>query len=133
MSTPEFVISSPLRIWPEVQAALPTWTERIGFFVKQGVRVATAPAIPSLMAERIQQSQLLDFNPDCARIRVPTLVVTGEDTLDRVVPVSSTRTFCSLIAGAEYEVMRRTGHLGVLTQPSRFAELVGNFVHAHHH
>lgn len=133
LSAPEFVVSSPMRVWPEVQAALPTWTERIGFFVSQGARAAGAPIIPSLMAERIHQSQQLDFAPDCARIRVPTLVVTGEEALDRVVPVSSTRTFCSLIAGAEFEVMRHTGHLGVLTQPSRFAELVGNFVHAHHH
>jgi pimeloyl-ACP methyl ester carboxylesterase len=132
-STPEFVVSSPLRIWPEVQAALPTWGSRLGFFVRQGVRAASAPMIPSLMAARIHQSQHLDFASDCSQIRVPTLVVTGDEALDRVVPVSSTRTFCSLISGAESEVLERTGHLGILTQPSRFAELVGKFVHAHDH
>jgi pimeloyl-ACP methyl ester carboxylesterase len=132
-STPEFVVSAPWRIWPEVQSALPTLGARLGFFVLQGVRAASAPMIPSLMAERIHQSQQLDFAADCSHIRVPTLVVTGEEGLDRVVPVSSTRTFCSLISGAECEVLERTGHLGVLTKPSRFAELVGNFVHAHDH
>ena len=133
VSTPEFVMSAPLRIWPEVHSALPTLGSRLGFFVRQGVRAASAPMIPSLMADRIHQSQQLDFAPDCAQIRVPTLVVTGEEALDRVVPVSSTRSFCSLIPGARCEVLDRTGHLGVLTQPSRFAELVGNFVHAHDH
>jgi pimeloyl-ACP methyl ester carboxylesterase len=89
--------------------------------------------IPSLMAERINLAQRTDFAQDCARIHVPTLVLTGEERLDRVVPVSSTRSFCTLIPGAECGVLERTGHLGVMTQPSRFAEVVGKFVHAHSH
>jgi pimeloyl-ACP methyl ester carboxylesterase len=89
--------------------------------------------IPSLMAERIRLAQQTDFAPDCSRIRVPTLILTGEEPLDRVVPVSSTRLFSTLIAGAESGVLERTGHLGSMTQPLRFAEVVGKFVHAHNH
>ena len=55
-----------------------------------------APMIPSLMAERIRLAQQTDFAPDCARVKVPTLVLTGEEPLDRVVPVASTRSFCTL-------------------------------------
>jgi hypothetical protein len=45
----------------------------------------------------------------------------------------STRAYASLIGGAEYRTLRRTGHLGVLTQPAAFADIVSGFVHAHHH
>ncbi len=133
VSAPVFVATAPMRVWPEVRATFPTWSSRLGFFMRQGLRTALAPMIPSLMAERIRLAQQSDFAPDCARIRVPTLILTGEERLDRVVPVSSTRLFCTLIAGAESGVLERTGHLGVMTRPSRFAEVVGKFVHAHNH
>jgi pimeloyl-ACP methyl ester carboxylesterase len=133
MSAPAFVATSPMRVWPEVRAAFPSWSGRVGFFARQALRSASAPMIPSLMAERIGLAQQLDFAPDCARIRVPTLVLTGEEPLDRVVPVSNTQSFGALIPGAEVNVLERTGHLGVLTQPSRFADVVGTFVHAHDH
>lgn len=133
LSAPAFVVTSPMRVWPEVRAALPSWSSRLGFFVRQGVRSVRSPMIPSLMAKRISLAQQVDFAPDCTRIRVPTLVLTGEEPLDRVVPVVSTRSFCTLIPGAELNVLERTGHLGVLTQPSRFADAVGQFVHAHNH
>lgn len=133
LSAPAFVATAPARVWPEVRAAFPTWSSRLGFFVRQGWRTASAPMIPSRMAERITLAQQSDFASDCANIRVPTLVVTGEEPLDRVVPVSSTRSFCKLIPGAEFNMLERTGHLGSMTQPSRFADVVSNFVHAHNH
>ena len=133
ISAPVFVATAPMRVWPEVRATFPTWSSRLGFFVRQGLRTASAPMIPSLMAERARLARQLDFAPDCARITVPTLVLTGEEPLDRVVPVANTRRFCTLIDGAESGVLERTGHLGIMTQPSKFAEVVGNFVHAHNH
>ena len=91
VSAPAFVATAPMRVWPEVRATFPTWSSRLGFFVRQGLRTALAPMIPSLMAERIRLAQQTDFAADCSRIRVPTLILTGEEPLDRVVPVSSTR------------------------------------------
>jgi pimeloyl-ACP methyl ester carboxylesterase len=133
MSAPAFVVTTPMRVWPEVRAAFPSWSARLGFFVRQGLRAAGNPMIPSLMAGRISAARQMDFAADCARITVPTLVLTGEGPLDRVVPVASTQSFCTLIHGAESGVLEHTGHLGALTQPSRFAEVVGKFVHAHNH
>ena len=133
LSAPVFVATAPIRVWPEVRAALPTVAARLGFFIRQGLRAASAPMIPSLMAERIALTQKMDFTADCARVEAPTLILTGEEPLDRVVPVSSTRSFCSLIRGAEAATLERTGHLGTMTQPSRFADIVGRFVHAHYH
>jgi 3-oxoadipate enol-lactonase len=103
------------------------------FVTRQSVRVLAAPMIPSLMARRIDLARALDFGPDCRRIAAPTLVMTGEERLDRVVPVAVTRAYASLIPGARYEMLRGTGHIGILTQPSRFAEVVSGFVHANHH
>jgi pimeloyl-ACP methyl ester carboxylesterase len=131
LSAPAFVASSPFRLWPEVRAARPTLPSRLGFFAQQGLRAARSPMIPGLMARRIREAQALDFRQDCARVQVPTLIVTGEEALDRVVPVRSTRSYASLIRDARYETMEHTGHIGMLTQPDRFADLVGGFVHAH--
>lgn len=133
LSAPAFVATSPFRVWPEVRAAFGGLLPSLTFLARQGLRVVAAPAIPSLMSARIQDARTLDVPSDCARITVPTLVITGEEDLDRVVPVETTRRYASSIAGAQYELMNATGHLGVLTQPERFARLVGDFVHANSH
>lgn len=132
-SAPVFVATSPFRLWPEVRASFATPAARLGFFARQGLRAARAPMIPSLMARRIREAQRMDFEEDCERIDVPTLVLSGEDELDRVVPVDSTRRYASLIRSAEYHVLPHTGHIGVLTQPASFAEIVSGFVRAQHH
>ena len=132
-SVPGFVLTSPLRLWPEVSATFPAMRRRVGFLARQGIRCVTAPMIPSLMAARIREAAHLDFCADCRHLSMPTLVLTGEEDLDRVVPVGSTRAYTTLIPRAEYRTLARTGHLGVLTQPSAFAEAVCGFAHAHHH
>ena len=65
---------------------------------------------------------------DCARIVAPTLVVTGEPGLDRVVPVDSTLAYVQLISGARHATLDGTGHLGSITRPGAFASLVREFV-----
>jgi 3-oxoadipate enol-lactonase len=133
ISTPAFVATSPGRLMPEIVASLPTWGARIGFLLRHALRVAAAPMIPSLMASRVRWQQSMDFAPDCAAVRAPTLVITGEDALDRVVPAPVTRRYATLIQGARCEVMNDTGHIGLVTRPRRFAQLVTGFVHANSH
>jgi 3-oxoadipate enol-lactonase len=133
LSVPAFALTSPARVWPEIRTAIPGSNRRVGFFVRQGIRCVAAPMAPPLMASRMRAAAVMDFQADCARVHVRTLVVTGEEGLDRVVPVSSTRAYTSLIRGAEYTVLSGTGHMGCLTQPERFAEIVTGFVHADHH
>lgn len=130
LSAPAFVATSPLRVWPEVTAAFDTWRDRFGFLIGQGLRVLSAPMIPSLMSSRILEAQQIDFTADCGRVEAPTLVISGEEPLDRVVPVRVTRRYVSLIRGARYEMLGGTGHLGSLTQPERFARVLADFVHA---
>ena len=130
-SAPAFVATSPLRLWPEVSATFPELGARLKFLARQGIRCLQAPMIPSLMAARVQSVQHIDFEADCRRIKAPTLVVTGEESLDRVVPVASTRLYTRLIARAEYRMLVRTGHMASLTQPAEFAAVVSEFAHAH--
>ncbi|HXG53874.1 MAG TPA: alpha/beta hydrolase [Vicinamibacterales bacterium] len=132
ISTPLFLATAPVRLGPEIYCALDDWPSRISFCAEHMARVIAAPPSPSLMASRIREQQALDFFPDCARIQAPTLITTGEAALDTVVPVEATREYLSLIAGSKYAMIERTGHLGLLTRPARFATIVSDFVeHAH--
>jgi hypothetical protein len=44
--------------------------------------------------------------------------------------VESSREYLGLIRGARHEVLNRTGHLGVVLRPERFAKMVVDFGHA---
>ena len=132
-SLPSFVLDAPRRLWPELSAAFPTVRERLRFMVSQGVRCLAAPMIPPLMASRTHAAAAADFEAACCQVHVPTLVISGEEELDRVVPVPTTCAYVRLIPGADYALFARTGHIGLLTRPSEFARLVAGFLHAHHH
>ncbi|MGH9374290.1 MAG: alpha/beta fold hydrolase [Vicinamibacterales bacterium] len=132
MSVPGFVATSPGRVWPEICAAIPGWSGRLDFLVRQAGRCIAAPMVPPLMASRMRGASAVDFQGDTQRIAAATLIVSGEEGLDRVVPVASTRMYASLIPGAAYRAIEGTGHMGILTQPARFADIVSGFVHAHH-
>lgn len=132
LSLPAFAIGAVKRTTPEILAALDTWGARLWFVVRYGLLALRYPAMPHLMAGRVQLLERLDLAGDCARITAPTLVVTGEPGLDRVVPVESTRRYAELIGNARYVMVEKTGHQGVLTRPRRFAALVNEFIHADH-
>jgi len=132
-STPAFVMSSPLRLWPEIKAAYDTTRERVTFSLRHAVRVLSAPVIPPRMAMRVTLQQQLDFAPDCARVKVPTLIVTGEDDLDQIVPAEVTRRYQKLIPGARYVQLKRSGHIGLLTHPAQFADIISGFIDGNGH
>lgn len=132
-SAPAFVMTSPLRLWPEIRAAYDTTRERLTFLIRHAVRVMSAPVIPPRMAMRVTLQQQVDFAPDCDRIRVPTLIVTGEDGLDQIVPAEVTRRYQELIPGSRYVQLKRSGHIGLLTHPAQFADIVTGFINANGH
>ena len=84
------------------------------------------------MAQRAAVIASAGLRDDCARVSAPTLIVTGERTLDRVVAVDITREYVNLIAGARHATLDRTGHLGSITRPDAFAALVREFVETTH-
>lgn len=131
VSVPAFCFTAIDRLRREMRAALPDWRTRLGFTLAYVGDVVTAPMLPGLMARRVRLQQETALLPDCRRIAAPTLVVTGDESLDLVVPVASTREYLQLIPGAQYVCMDCTGHLGMLTQPDRFASIVKEFLASH--
>lgn len=125
---PLFVATAPLRLGPEIAAAHASWLASLSFAVRQLARVAAAPMSPSRMSARVRLAATVDFRAACAQVRAPTLVVTGEPHLDRVVPVDLTLEYARAIRGAQIAVIERTGHIGPVTRPHRFAEIVGGFL-----
>ena len=131
LMAPVFFVSAPARLWAEVRSAMPSWRARLRFAVTHGVTVLRAPLVPARVAARIVAQQVADFSGDGARVKAPTLVVTGEDELDPVIPPSVSRRYLEMILGSRYERLEGTGHIGMLTQPVRFAHVVSTFIHAH--
>ena len=60
----------------------------------------------------------------------PTLVVAGEPALDRIVPPEGTSDYLRLIPGARSARIDNSGHLGYITRPAVFLEIVTNFLAA---
>ena len=52
-----------------------------------------------------------DSTADAGRITAPTLVVTGERALDKIVPVDGSLQYARLIPSARHVTIDRTGHL----------------------
>lgn len=124
---PAFAMTSRRRLGPEIRAALMDPRERRRFTRQQLLRVARAPMSPGRMGRRMRLAAREDFARDCAAVRAPTLVVTGEPGLDLVVPVASTLEYLALIRQATAERLVRSGHLGLVTRPESWAALVGTF------
>ena len=131
LMSPIFALSSPFRLYPEIARAFPGPIKRAGFLTRHLYRIARHPFAPTKIAERVRLMGQVDFADDCTRIDVPTLVVTGEPELDRVVPVFSTHEYLSAIPSARAADLADTGHIGLVTRPARFAAMVETFATAH--
>jgi 3-oxoadipate enol-lactonase len=127
---PVFLAESPLRLHPEICAAIPTARARRRFAFDGLRTLLSAPVSLSRMAARAKLIASIDLGPDCERITAPTLVVTGERHLDHVVPVEGSSEYLRLIPNARAAVLARTGHLGSITRPGAFALMIRNFVDA---
>lgn len=131
LMSPLYALGSGFRLYAEIAAAFPPLGARVRFAASHLLRVTRYPMAPVRMAERVRCAGRVDFAADCARITVPTQIVTGDPDLDRVVAVADTREYLRAIPGARYERLERTGHLGLVTRPERFAGAVARFIHSH--
>ena len=131
LMAPVFALSSPFRLYPEIAVAIPALGARLAFGWRHLRRVTGHPFVATRMAERVRMVDGVDFAADCRRVVAPTQVVTGEARLDRVVPVASSLEYVDAIAGARHTLLPGTGHIGLVTQPERFAAAVAAFVSVH--
>jgi pimeloyl-ACP methyl ester carboxylesterase len=125
---PLFLTESPFRLRAELLTALPDPAERRRFVRWQVRTILLAPVSLLQMAERARELPVPGVVADCRRVTAPTLIVTGEQALDRVVPVEGTASYMELIQGATHLVLERTGHQGTITRPGVFAAMVNEFV-----
>lgn len=123
--SPLFCIGS-LRMCPEIFAARGR-VSGAAFAVQHATTVLANMFSPTLMARRARLVASLDVERELAKVQCPTLVVTGESSLDRVVPAPLTRQYHRIWPHAIEAVLERTGHLGPITRPDEFARLVASF------
>ena len=128
LTFPMFLFGAARRVSSELRATFPVRRDRFDFCRRWTVQILKAPGIPWRMGARARMAAAEQFDDDCGRIGVPTLVIAGEDALDKVVSPADTMSYVSSIAGAQFQLLRSTGHLGVVTCPDRFADLVSRFL-----
>jgi pimeloyl-ACP methyl ester carboxylesterase len=127
---PYFAARAINRLAPELYLARDSWPQRWGLAMEYAMRAVRAPFAPAFTAQWVREWQALDITDECRRITAPTLLITGEPGLDKVVPVERTRQYLQLIPGATHATLAGTGHLGLITKPYRFAEMAGQFIYA---
>ena len=128
LSSPAFVVGAAYRGWTELRTTLPSLDARLRFCAGWTLQLAKAPAMPWRMSQRARLALSDHSERDCDQIEVPTLVVAGEKTLDGVVSQADTMRYVHLIKDAQFRVLERTGHMGTITAPARFADIVGTFM-----
>jgi pimeloyl-ACP methyl ester carboxylesterase len=131
LALPFFAARACTRLLPEAFAARLTWASRLRFLAGHAVRVARFPMSPRRMSEWVRAWMAADIAAACRLVTAPTLLITGEPSLDRVVPVDDTLLYLGLIRGSRHELLRRTGHIGLVSRPNEFASLVTAFLDNH--
>lgn len=113
--------------------------EYAGIVVEQALAPTTGPDIRSWLARQVAANDkrayaqvlvegLRDFDvaAELHRVRIPTLVVTGE--FDRVLPPAGGEELKRLIAGAELVQVPGAGHIGYAENPAAFNAAVLAFL-----
>lgn len=124
--SPLFVLGS-VRLYPEIAAATPGVVRGILAALRHAFTALTHMFSPLRMARRVRLLEELNLRGEFPRVSAPVLVVTGEPQLERVVPVRMTREYLSLWPDAQSATISGTGHLGLVTKPAVFADLVVSF------
>lgn len=125
--SPIFCLAS-IRLHREIAAATPGVFRGIAASLRHGVTAASHMFSPTRMARRVSMLSRLELEPELKGLRMPVLVITGEAELERVVPVHLTRQYLQLWPNARAATLARTGHLGLISRPAEFAQLVVPFV-----
>jgi pimeloyl-ACP methyl ester carboxylesterase len=122
-----FVAGAPARLSREIAAAIPGRAERLATTAGYLGSIVRYPGSARRMAARVRCLDGEEFTHDASHVAAPTLIITGEAALDRVVPVRGTREYLGLIRGAVGVTLENTGHIGLVTRPAAFADLIGRW------
>ena len=125
---PVFLLSS-MRLHREIAAASTGRWQGVVASLRQGLRAITHFPAPDRMARRVTLTVGATVD-GLEAIKVPTLVVSGEAGLDRVVPTALTAEYRRIWPHATAVTLERTGHLGLVTRPEAFADAIMPFAEA---
>jgi pimeloyl-ACP methyl ester carboxylesterase len=124
---PVLMIETPVRLRQEILRAIPDRRRRWAFDLSTAKALFETGISFSKIARRAQLIEQIDITADCARVTAQTLVVTGEAGLDHVVPTGSTSEYLRAIPGSTHVVLESTGHLGSITRPEMFHQVMTEF------
>jgi len=127
---PLFLIGS-LRMYKEIATARSGVLPGMATAVSHALNALTHMLSPGRVARRVRMAESVHLDRPLADVHVPTLVVTGDDGLDSVVPVRLTEEYMRIWPHAERVTLASTGHIGLVTRPDAFASAVGSFVERH--
>jgi pimeloyl-ACP methyl ester carboxylesterase len=130
LALPYFGVRALQRLLPELYHARESWPQRWQLSREYAGRVIQSPFSPVFAAQWVREWKARDITDECRRITAPTLVITGDPRIERVVPVERSMEYLQIIPGATHAVLGGTGHIGLITKPYRFAELAGQFIYA---
>ena len=128
LALPMFMARAAGRLLPEFRALDERSGPRLRFLTQHLGRVLRFPASPTFMAACVRAWDATDIAAESRRVTAPTLIITGEPGLDRVVPVAGTLEYRTLICGARHVTIERTGHLGVISRPHDLAAAMTRFL-----
>lgn len=127
LMAPVFWMGAPLRVYPELKAALPDSRRRWQFVLGHGLTIAAAPASSARMVRRLHWLADAAFSLD-RPLDVPALIVTGEAALETVVPPADTLKYLAWLPAARVVTLADTGHNGSVMKPRLFAEAVAGLL-----
>jgi len=130
LTLPKFLWKAFGRVRVELNAGLPRVWDRIALVVRAAITAVRYPPLPHVMANRVRLMEAVDLAQDAGRVTAPTLVVTGEPGIDRVVPVESTKKYLAYIPNSRYTMIDNAGHTVSLIHPERLARVVCEFINA---
>jgi 3-oxoadipate enol-lactonase len=125
---PLFTLRGCYRVVPEILAARDRWSSRMQLAFEYAGRAMRYPLSPTQMAHWVAAWMRADIAGECARVTAPALLVTGEPSLDRVVPVRSTLEYRTLLRDTRHEILTDTGHIGWVSKPRELTTLVDRFL-----
>ena len=127
--SPLFCLQS-VRMFREIAAAADDRAAAIRLALSHLITVLRHMFSPARMARRVELLTAVNVTERVAQIGRPTLIITGDPALDRVVPVPLTLEYRRLIPHARAATLARTGHIGLITRSHAFADLMVPFIAA---
>ena len=83
---------------------------------------------PSTFASDFRACDAFDVRGRMGEIRVPTLIVVGDD--DRLTPLKYSEFLATRIRGAVLKILHDAGHIAMLEKPTEFNNVLASFLHS---